>query len=88
MLYYSFVDTQEKKDSNDRFCELRDNLIKDGLSIYYDHFPCKGHYFTIRAIYYNKKIYIMKRCDKRCIEIIDLMEEYKKTKNSNSSVDK
>lgn len=88
MLYYSLVDTEEKKESNAQFCKLRDELSKNGTSIHYDSFKVKDLYFSVRLVYYKKRIYLMKRCNKRCIEIIDLMEEYKNIKNKDSSVDK
>ena len=88
MLYYSLVDTEEKKNSNAQFCKLRDELANNGTSIHYDSFKVKDLYFSVRLVYYKKRIYLMKRCNKRCIEIIDLMEEYKNIKNKDSSVDK
>lgn len=88
MLYYSSVDTEEKKESNTQFCKLRDELSKNGTTLYYDSFKVKDLYFSVRLVYYKKRIYLMKRCNKCCIEIIDLMEEYKNIKNKDSSVDK
>ena len=88
MLYYSLVDTEEKKESNAQFCKLRDELANNGTSIHYDSFKVKDLYFSVRLVYYKKRIYLMKRCNKRCIEIVDLMEEYKNIKNGDSSVDK
>lgn len=88
MLYYSLVDTEEKKNSNAQFCKLRDELANNGTSIHYDSFKVKDLYFSVRLVYYKKRIYLMKRCNKRCIEIVDLMEEYKNIKNKDSSVDK
>ena len=88
MLYYSLVDTEEKKNSNAQFCKLRDELANNGTSIHYDSFKVKDLYFSVRLVYYKKRIYLMKRCNKRCIEIVDLMEEYKNIKNGASSVDK
>ena len=88
MLYYSLVDTEEKKNSNAQFCKLRDELANNGTSIHYDSFNVKDLYFSVRLVYYKKRIYLMKRCNKRCIEIVDLMEEYKNIKNKDSSVDK
>lgn len=88
MLYYSLVDTEEKKNSNAQFCKLRDELANNGTSIHYDSFKVKDLYFSVRLVYYKKRIYLMKRCNKRCIEIVDLMEEYKNIKNGDSSVDK
>lgn len=88
MLCYSSVDTEEKKESNTQFCKLRDELSKNGTTLYYDSFKVKDLYFSVRLVYYKKRIYLMKRCNKRCIEIVDLMEEYKNIKNKDSSVDK
>lgn len=88
MLYYSLVDTEEKKNSNAQFCKLRDELANNGTSIHYDSFKVKDLYFSVRLVYYKKRIYLMKRCNKRCIEIVDLMEEYKNIKNKDVSVDK
>lgn len=86
MLYYSLVDTEEKKNSNAQFCKLRDELANNGTSIHYDSFKVKDLYFSVRLVYYKKRIYLMKRCNKHCIEIVDLMEEYKNIKNGDSSV--
>ena len=88
MLYYSLVDTEENKNSNAQFCKLRDELANNGTSIHYDSLKVKDLYFSVRLVYYKKRIYLMKRCNKRCIEIVDLMEEYKNIKNGDSSVDK
>ncbi len=88
MLYYSSVDTEEKKESNTQFYKLRDELSKNGTTLYYDSFKVKDLYFSVRLVYYKKRIYLMKRCNKRCIEIVDLMEEYKNIKNKDVSVDK
>ena len=80
MLCYSSVDTEEKKESNTQFCKLRDELSKNGTTLYYDSFKVKDLYFSVRLVYYKKRIYLMKRCNKLCIEIVDLMEEYKNIK--------
>lgn len=88
MLCYSSVDTEEKKESNTQFCKLRDELSKNGTTLYYDSFKVKDLYFSVRLVYYKKRIYLMKRCNKCCIEIVDLMEEYKNIKNKDVSVDK
>ena len=76
------ADTEEKKYKNKMFCMLRDDLSTKGISIHYDQFKCNEYFFSVRHIYFNKKIYAMKRCNKRCIEIVDLCDEYKKVKEN------
>ena len=63
-----------------KFSELRDKLQNEGISIYYDIFHCGNNYFSVRAIYYKKQIYIMKRVNRACTEIINLCDEYKEVK--------
>lgn len=72
--------TDVEKENNKKFCTLRDSLVKYGVSIHYDTFKGEKHFFSVRHVYLDKKMYVMKRCDKRCIEIVDLMQEYRNAK--------
>ncbi len=51
------------------FINLRDKLCKNGISLKYDTFSCKDHYFSMRLVLLDEKLYLMKRCDRVCIEI-------------------
>lgn len=75
------ADTEEKKAANKEFCNLRDRLVNEGFSIHYEIFKVSGYYISVRHIYLDKKIYLVKRCNKRCVEIVDLMQEYKNAVN-------
>ncbi len=65
------------EDNKEEFCRLRDTLSTRGLSIYYDSFYTRYGYVSIRHIYFEKSIYLMKRIDRRCVEIINLKEQKK-----------
>lgn len=82
------ADTEEKKAANKEFCNLRDKLVNEGFPIHYDIFKVNGYYFSIRHIYLDNKIYLVKRCNKRCVEIVDLMQEYKNAVNEYKQVNK
>lgn len=80
------ADTEEKKKANREFCNLRDRLVNEGFSIHYDTFTSNGYFFSLRHVYLDKKIYLVKRCNKRCIEIVDLKQEYKNAVNEYKQV--
>lgn len=61
-------------ENKNEFCELRDRITKEGISIYYDTFDCGSCFFSIRISLLDGKYYLVKRCNKRCIEIYDLSE--------------
>lgn len=77
------------KENKKDFCVLRDRIVKDGISIYYDSFNCGSFFFTIRVCLLDGKMFLVKRCNKMCVEIVDLSEDtndaYLKANNKNIS---
>lgn len=67
--------TYNYKDNGREFIELRKQIVRDGISIYYSQFDCGKYFFTIRIVIYNGKYFLVKRCNKQCIEIVDLDDE-------------
>ena len=63
------------KDNKEMFCELRDRITKESISVYYDSFNCGAFFFTIRICLLDGKMFLVKRCNKRCVEIVDLSED-------------
>ena len=62
------------KDNKEMFCKLRDRITKESISVYYDSFNCGSFFFTIRICLLDGKMFLVKRCNKICIEIVDLSE--------------
>lgn len=50
--------------------ELRDELAKNGIELHKETFTCGKAFISVRLVLLRKKVYLVKRLNRRCTKIV------------------